>query len=43
VVASGATRHICANINVFTSYTSVEDGEEQVYLGDSMITPVLGK
>jgi len=27
VVDSGATRHICANINVFTSYTSVGDGE----------------
>jgi len=23
-------RHICANKNVFTSYTSVRDGEEQV-------------
>ena len=38
-----ATRHICANRNVFTSYTSVGDGEEQVYLGDSMKTPVLGE
>jgi len=43
VVESGATRHICGNINVFTSYTSVGDGEEQVYLGDSRTTPVLGK
>ncbi|XP_068483448.1 uncharacterized protein [Phaseolus vulgaris] len=43
VVDSGATRHICANKNVFTSYTSVGDGEEQVYLGDSRTTPVLGK
>lgn len=43
VVDSGATRHICANRNVFTSYTSVGDGEEQVYLGDSRTTPVLGK
>jgi len=43
VVDSGATRHICANKNVFTSYTSVGDGEEQVYLGDSRITLVLGK
>ena len=43
MVDSGATRHICANKNVFTSYTSVGDGEEQVYLGDSRITLVLGK
>jgi len=43
VVDSGATRHICANINVFTSYTSVGDGEEQVYLGDSRTTHILGK
>jgi len=43
VVDSEATRHICANRNVFTSYTSVGDGEEQVYLGDSKTTPVLGK
>jgi len=43
VVDSGATRHICANRNVFTSYTSVGGGEEQVYLGDSMTTLVLGK
>ncbi|XP_068492265.1 uncharacterized protein [Phaseolus vulgaris] len=43
VVDSGATRHICANRNVFTSYTSVRDGEEQVYLGDSRTTLVLGK
>jgi len=43
VADSGATRHICANINVFTSYTSVGNGEKQVYLGDSMTIPVLGK
>jgi len=43
VVDSKATRHICANRNVFTFYTSVGDGGEQVYLGDSMTTPVLGK
>jgi len=28
---------------VFTSYTSLGDGKEQVYLGDSRTTPVLGK
>ena len=43
VVDSRATRHICANGNVFTSDTSVGDGEEQVYLGESRTTPVLGK
>ena len=43
VVDSRATRHICANRNVFTSDTSVGDGEEQVYLGESRTTPVLGK
>ena len=43
VVDSGATRHICANRNVFTSYTSGGNGEEKVYLGDSRTTPVLGK
>jgi len=39
----GATRHICANRSAFTSYTSVGDGEEHVYLGDSRTTPVIGK
>ena len=43
VVDFRATRHIYANRNVFTSYTSVGDGEEQVYLDDSRTTPVLGK
>ena len=43
VVDSGATRHICANMSAFTSYTSVGDGEEHVYLGDSRTTPVLRK
>ena len=42
-VDSGATRHICANRSVFTSYTNVRDGEEYVYLGDSNTTSVLGK
>ena len=35
VVDSGATRHICANKNAFTSYTLVGDDEKVVYLGDS--------
>ena len=43
VIDSGATKHICANMSAFTSYTSVGDGEEHVYLGDSRTTPILGK
>jgi len=43
VVDSGATRHICANRNALSSYSSVGDGEEQVYLGDSRTTSVLEK
>ncbi|GAU51024.1 hypothetical protein TSUD_283680 [Trifolium subterraneum] len=43
VVDSGATRHICANKDAFTSYTIVGDGEEQVYLGDSRTVAVQGK
>ena len=43
VVDSGAIRHICANKNAFFSYSSVWDGKEQVYLGDSRTTPVLEK
>jgi len=43
VVDSGATKHICVNINTFTSYTSVGNGEEHVYLGNSRKTLVLGK
>ena len=43
VVDFGATRHIRANRNMFISYTSVGDGEEQVNLGDSRTTFVIGK
>ena len=43
VVDSGATKHICVNKSMFSSYTIVRDGEEQVYLGDSRTTPVQGK
>jgi len=43
VVDSRATRHICANKNAFSSYSSVGDGEEQVYLGDFRTTSVLEK
>ena len=43
VVDSGATRHICANKDAFTFYTSIGDDEKVVYLGDSHITQILGK
>ena len=43
VVDSGATRHICATIDAFTSYTLVGDDENVVYLGDSHTAQVLGK
>ena len=43
VVDSGVTRHICANKDAFTSYTSVGDYEKVVYLGDSHTAQVLGK
>ncbi|RVW88616.1 hypothetical protein CK203_033048 [Vitis vinifera] len=43
VVDSGATRHICGNRSAFTSYTIVKEGEEQVFMGDSRSTPVIGK
>ena len=43
MVDSGETRHICANIDAFTSYTPVGDDEKIVYLGDSHTTQVLGK
>ena len=43
VVDSGATRHICANIHDFTSYTLVGDEEKVVYLSDSHTAQVLGK
>ena len=35
VIDFGATRHICANRNAFTSYPLVREGEERVYLGNS--------
>ena len=43
VVDSGATRHICANKDAFTSYTPVGDDEKVVYLSDSHTAQVLGK
>ncbi|XP_027067531.1 uncharacterized protein [Coffea arabica] len=43
VVDSGATRHICANREAFSSYTPIGDDEEVVYLGDSRTANVLDK
>ncbi|KAL6311010.1 hypothetical protein AAG906_018990 [Vitis piasezkii] len=43
VVDSGATKHICGNGTAFTSYTTVKEGEEQVFMGDSRSTPMIGK
>ena len=42
VVATGATRHICANKEFFSTYTPFKYGEE-VHLEDSRIANVLGK
>jgi len=38
-----ATRHICANKNVFSSYTSVGNEEEKFYIDDPMTTLVIEK
>ncbi|RVW45320.1 hypothetical protein CK203_092469 [Vitis vinifera] len=43
VVDFGVNRHICGNRNAFTSYTTIKKGEEQVFMGDSRSTPVIGK
>ena len=43
IVDSGATRHICGNRSAFTSYTTVKEGEEQVFMGDLRSSLVIGK
>ncbi|RVW22461.1 hypothetical protein CK203_112786 [Vitis vinifera] len=43
VVDSEVTRHICGNKSAFTSYTTIKEGEEQVFIDDSRSTPVIGK
>ena len=43
VVDFGATRHICANRDAFTTYALVRDDEKVVYLSDSHTAHVLGK
>ena len=43
VVDSGATMHIYGNKSAFTSYTTVKEGDEQVFIGDSRSTLVIRK
>ena len=43
IVDSMATRNICGNRSAFTSYTMVKEGEEQVFMGDSRSSPMIGK
>ncbi|KAL6315888.1 hypothetical protein AAG906_013232 [Vitis piasezkii] len=43
VVDSRVTRHICGNRSAFTSYTTIKEGDEQVSMGDSRSTPMIGK
>ena len=43
VVDSRATRHIYGNKSGFTSYINVKKGEEQVSMGNSRSTPMIGK
>ena len=43
VVNSRATRQICSNRNAFTSYTMVKEGDEQVFMGNSRSSSVIGK
>ncbi|WKA12862.1 hypothetical protein VitviT2T_030212 [Vitis vinifera] len=43
VVDSRATRHIYGNRSAFTSYTTIKEGDEQVFMGDSRSTTMIGK
>ncbi|RVX05571.1 Copia protein [Vitis vinifera] len=43
VVDYVATMHIYGNRSVFNSYATIKEGEEQVFMGDSRSTPVIGK
>ena len=43
MVDFGATRHTCGNKSAFTSYTTVKEGDEQIFMGDFRSTPVIGK
>ena len=41
VVDSRATKYICSNRSAFTSYTMVNKGDEQVFMGDSRFSPII--
>ena len=43
MVDSRATRHICGNRSAFTSSTTVKEGDEQVFMGGSRSSQVIGK
>ena len=43
MVDSWATKHICGDRSVFCDYDKMAEGEEQVFMGDSRPTSVLGK
>ncbi|RVW94193.1 hypothetical protein CK203_034801 [Vitis vinifera] len=43
VVNFGATRHICGNKSAFTSYTTLKEEDEQIFMGDSRSNPMIGK
>ena len=43
VVDSRATKHIYGNKSQFASYTTIKKGDEQVFMGNSRSTPVIGK
>ena len=43
IVDSRATRHICGNRSALTSYTKVREGKEQVFIGNSRSSSVIGK
>ncbi|KAL6328606.1 hypothetical protein AAG906_003291 [Vitis piasezkii] len=42
VVDSKATKHICENKSAFTSYSTIKEGEEQVFMGDSRMSLMIG-
>ena len=43
IVGSRATRHIYSNRSPFPFYTTMKEGEEQVFMGDSRSSPMIGK
>ena len=43
IVDFGATTHIYGNKSAFTSYTTMKEGEEQVFMGDSISSPMIAK